>query len=79
MKRNSIASALPAVLLALGVSCNNYSGRADYRDNISVTWYGPIEFTEDGGSIFYKPGTEVITECSPCHEYRYKNYTIIRK
>ena len=54
----------------------NYSQRANFVDNQSMTWNGPIEFTEDGGSIFYKPGATVIEECGSCQRYQCGNFTI---
>src|SRR3990167_6023764 len=54
----------------------NYSQRAIFSDNVSNTWNGPIEFREDGSVIFYKPGAQVVEECSSCQRYQCQDYTV---
>ena len=67
----------------ISIDCNihyNYSQRAKINTlNTSRTWDGPIEYIKDGGVIFYEKEAGIVQECSPCKEYQYNNYTIIRK
>lgn len=57
----------------------NYSEKAKLGAlNSSMTWYGPIEFTEGGGAIFYKPGAQIVQDCEPCEKYTCDNINISR-
>ena len=51
------------------------SDLADFGDNSSGTWYGPIEYFE-GNVLFYNPGAEVYEKCSECQEYKCGDYKV---
>lgn len=54
----------------------NKSDLVDFTDNVSMTWYGPIEYNEDGSVLFYKPNAKVVEECGECEKYKCGEYTV---